>query len=194
MFVWSLKAPRKRLVLWAILLAVLIGIVGAVVYNKSHTKDIAQCENGKYELKAQNNSERVQFLSQFGWHVQAEPLAVTEVTIPSVFNDTYEKYNEIQKQQGLDLSHYKEKNCHKFSYTVLNYPKRGHGVIANVLVLDNKVIGGDISSVELDGFCHGFVMPKPSEIEQTVQTCTEARTTQRQTLSPDPAMPAAPVD
>lgn len=31
--------------------------------------------------------------------------------------------------------------------------------MANLLVLDGRVIGGDICSVELNGFIHGFVNP-----------------------------------
>ena len=41
------------------------------------------------------------------------------------------------------------------SYTHL----KDSGVVANLLVLDGRVIGGDICSVELNGFIHGFVNP-----------------------------------
>ena len=37
-----------------------------------------------------------------------------------------------------------------------NYPGQAEGVRANILVYKNKVIGGDVCSVELDGFMHGF--------------------------------------
>ena len=58
--------------------------------------------NQKYSLKAETNDERIGFLQQFGWTVNAEPIEISEVTIPRTFNEVYEKYNEIQKQQGMD--------------------------------------------------------------------------------------------
>ena len=68
----------------------------------------------------------------------------------------FEKYNEIQKQQGCDLSKYAGKRCKRYTYVIENYPGQAEGVRANILVYKNKVIGGDVCSVELDGFMHGF--------------------------------------
>ena len=82
-----------------------------------------------------------------------------DVLLPSSFNDTYEKYNQIQKEQGLDLLKYAGATCQRYTYEVTNYPGKDSGVVANLLVLDGRVIGGDICSVELNGFIHGFVNP-----------------------------------
>ena len=45
-----------------------------------------------------------------------------------------------------------------WTYTVKNYEgyENQECIHANILVYDGKVIGGDICSVELDGFMHGF--------------------------------------
>ncbi len=84
---------------------------------------------------------------------------VAEVIIPSEFDDTYKAYNEIQKKQGFDLEKYKGSGVKRWTYEIKNYPgyAEDSGCIrANMLVCDGKVIGGDICSVELDGFMHGF--------------------------------------
>ena len=60
------------------------------------------------------------------------------------------------RQQGCDLSKYAGKRCKRYTYVIENYPGQAEGVRANILVYKNKVIGGDVCSVELDGFMHGF--------------------------------------
>lgn len=75
------------------------------------------------------------------------------------FDETFESYNELQKLQGMDLSRYKGQRAKRYTYTVLNYPGQEEGVQANVLVLNDTIIGGDVSSVAIDGFMHGFAIP-----------------------------------
>ena len=79
----------------------------------------------KYSLTAGDSDQRIAFLKQFGWDVEEEPVEVTEVVIPETFNSVYEQYNEIQKQQGLDLSKFGGVTCKKWVYQVTNYPKPG---------------------------------------------------------------------
>ena len=111
----------------------------------------------KYSLTAGDADERVAFLRQFGWEVEPEPVEVTEVVIPQEFGEVYQKYNELQKQQGLDLSRFAGKTCKRWVYRVVNYPEPGESVRATLLIADGRVIGGDLSSVALDGFMVGFL-------------------------------------
>ncbi len=156
MFVFSIKTSRRKLILQFILIVILIIILGLIFAKFNFSNKEASCQIGKYNLSAKNNSERIDFLSQFGWEVSPEPTEITDVIIPAEFNTTYEKYNDIQKEQGLDLSKYKEKSCTRYTYQILNYKDSPNGVRANLIVLNNKVIGGDISSINLNGFIHGF--------------------------------------
>ena len=105
---------------------------------------------------SETNEQRISFLETFGWEVEGEEDEIVEVKIPQEFDDVFEKYNEIQKQQGCDLSKYAGKRCKRYTYVIENYPGQAEGVRANILVYKNKVIGGDVCSVELDGFMHGF--------------------------------------
>lgn len=209
MFIYSFKSPKRKVVISTILL---IGVVflGFCFFRKSSNNAVAFSSMGKYSTKAKSNADRVEFLFQFGWEVTNEPLEVCEVVIPSKFNQTYENYNNIQKEQGLDLSKFSGMSCKRYTYEVLNYENACHGVRANLLVLNDKIIGGDICSIELNGFMHGFVKP---ELEDNVATINQSKntiklpeknqnerteetteTTYRESLDPDQNMPDAPTD
>ena len=163
-----------------------------------------------------DNASRIQFLGQFGWETSPEPVEITDVMIPVDFNDTYQEYNKIQMIQGLDLSKYAGKTCKRWTYEITNYPSAEKTVRANLLILNNRVIGGDICSVQMDGFLHGFVYEKgmlsPSSSQPAPENSSEAAgsavesvpeepssaavesSTERETLALDPDMPEAPVD
>ena len=91
-----------------------------------------------------------------------EPVEVCEVIIPAEFDETYTKYNEIQKGQGFDLSAYAGMRVKRWTYSVKNYTgyENQNCIRINMLVYEGLVIGGDVCSIELNGFMHGFSMPK----------------------------------
>lgn len=208
MFVVSMKTSKKKIVLFAgIVVMVVAGCL--LLFGIKGDESNAVSAMGKYNISASDNAQRLSFLSQFGWEVKEEPLEICEIVLPSEFNDTYQKYNEIQKQQGLDLGRYAGKSCKRWTYEVVNYPDKPQGVRANLLIMDGKVIGGDVASTELDGFMHGFVKPEAlsnatessqsqlassAQPEASSQTFPVESSTERETLAPDPNMPEAPVD
>lgn len=104
------------------------------------------------------SSQVLSFISSFGWEVDEEPDEVREVIIPAEFDDVYENYNAIQLKQGYDLRNYAGERVKRWTYTVRNYPDYTDTdcIKINVLVFDGEVIGGDVCSVRLDGFMHGF--------------------------------------
>lgn len=75
-----------------------------------------------------------------------------EVTIPTVFNDVYNRYNDIQKKQDFDLSKYKGKTVTLYTYSITNY-KNNKNVIADLMVYDGVLIGADLCDTSAkDGF------------------------------------------
>ena len=68
--------------------------------------------------QASNASERAAFLSQFGWEIEEDPVEVAEVINPAEFDRGYEKYNEIQKAQNLDLTPYAGKRAKRWTYNI----------------------------------------------------------------------------
>lgn len=200
MFVFSYKTSKKKIIAF-IAAAILIPMFLLLMFKMISPSNTANAPSGKYSLLANSDEERNSFFSQFGWNIKEKPVEISDVIIPDFFNDAYENYNEIQKKQGLDLSKHKGKNCKKFIYEVLNYPEKSRGVRATIIVLDGKVIAGDIGSVEMNGFTEGFSNPNilkqtNADVDKPIKKPTEkpTRSTERETLAPDPKMPQAPTD
>ena len=164
MFVFSFKANKPKLII-ALCVVICVLIAGTLALG-GRKKPVVNDKVINY--KANTPSECITILSQFGWTVNEEPVEVREVIIPSEFNDTYEAYNVIQKNQGLDLEPYKGFRAKKWIFEVKNYPEypADSGYIrATLLVYDGAVIGGDISSIEQNGFIQGFEFPNVSSRE-----------------------------
>ena len=98
-----------------------------------------------------------------GWEVGEEPEEIREVVIPQEFDETYQQYNQLQEEQGFDLERYRGQRAKVYTYQILNYPDRPEGIVAHLLIWDWKVIGGDVCSVELDGFMQGLEQPDFSQ-------------------------------
>ena len=110
-------------------------------------------------LLATNEQERLAFISHYGWEVDKDAVEIQEIVIPEVFDDVYENYNEIQLEQGFNLTKYAGQRVKRWTYIVRNYPDTSPEedyIRLNLLVSDGVIIGGDVCSVKLDGFMHGF--------------------------------------
>ena len=161
MFVLSVNSKKLRAVAVILLLVVLASICTAVsrVQLKKLNVQSVESKSDSINFKAENNQERLKFISQFGWEVETEPIEVSEVIIPQEFDDVYNKYNEIQLQQNCDLRDYSGERVKRWTYVIKNYPgysEKETCVRINLLVFDGMVIGGDVSSTELSGFMHTF--------------------------------------
>ena len=106
--------------------------------------------------KIKTAEDRIAFLSQFGYTVETEAIEETEVVIPKEFDKVFAAYNELQKAEGLDLGRYKGKKLMRYTYRVTNYPGYDKEVYASLLVYKNKVVGGDVCSLDPSGFAHGL--------------------------------------
>lgn len=165
MFIVSIKGSKLKKIIAVGLVAVFAVIGGIISVSNEKSKPVSAI--GGVSLKAGTSEERAAFFSQFGWQVNETPIEIKEVVIPTEFDETYTKYNEIQKSQSLDLERYKGVRVKHFTYEILNYPGYSSdcGLIhGNILVYDNTVIGGDVCSVELGGFMHTFTLPKSDAV------------------------------
>ena len=156
MFIYSVRASTVKffsvLALSVITLIVLITLIPTYDSAEEAFKD---GENITYS-GVKTNEDRINFLSQFGWTVESEPTEEAEVTIPSEFDRVMASYNELQKQQGLNLEKYKRKKVTRYTYVVTNYPDYTGVIYANILVYRGKVIAGDICTADSSGFTHGL--------------------------------------
>lgn len=155
MFVWSFRMSKRELIIIGIGIAAFVITAFLLLFPGGSSSASALIDAG-YSLSADGADSRIEFLSQFGWQCDAEPAAVKEIIIPAKFSDVYAEYNELQKEQGFDLQQYSGRRAKLWTYRVLNYPGGVSDVVANILIIDGTVIGGDISSTLLDGFTHGF--------------------------------------
>ena len=121
MFIYSLKASTiKFFAVVCIALATLITLI-AFIPVAAVNDDAAVSANADIDYSGiKSNEDRVRFLAQFGWQVKPEAIESIEVTIPDEFDKIFTAYNEIQKQQGLDLTKYKKKNVTRYTYEITN--------------------------------------------------------------------------
>ena len=69
----------------------------------------------------------------------------------------YSDYNEVQMNQGFDLTEYKGRKVTLYTYTIKNYEKAKEGIVADMLVCDGVLIGGDLCNTSAEnGFLVGF--------------------------------------
>jgi hypothetical protein len=103
-----------------------------------------------------SSQERAEFLMECGWAVDVQTEQEQDIHIPERFNDLYDSYNDLQLQQGYDLTPYAGQDCTMYTYTVTNYPDPSQTVLADLYVYKNRIIGGDVHSTNLDGFMIGI--------------------------------------
>lgn len=181
MFVYSVKTSKAKIITLVLALA---AIIAAAVFIMSIEKEPA-ANDSAVSYKAENAAERAAFLSQFGWKISEDPAEISEVIIPADFDAGYLEYAEMNKAQGLDLEPYKGMRAKRWTYDILNYPglENQDGVQANLLIFEGRVIGGDICSLDLGGFMHGFDFPSVpqttapplSVTEIPIETTTQAK-------------------
>ncbi len=175
MIVFTTKITRRKIVSGILALCIIVCSAFVVMRDGNNVDTVSVPEETKniHEgKKLKTNEERVALLGEYGWTVENEPIEFMEVKIPEVFDGVYNDYNEIQKRQGMDLSDYSGKRVMRYTYKVTNHPSGEEGIVANMIVYKNKLIGGDVCSPKLGGFMHG--LSESSEtLEQTPPENTE---------------------
>ncbi len=157
MFVRSIHMSTLRLISIAAL--AVLAIVALVLFIPSNDTSVISEVANSTEIrfdKIKTDSDRINFLSQFGYTVDATPIESVEVTIPKDFDKVFAAYNELQKKEGLDLGRYKGKTATRYTYKVTNYSGYDDTVYANLILYKNKVIGADVCSANPNGFAHGL--------------------------------------
>ena len=150
MFVVTLKWNKKLALIIIIAVAVLLCALVLAIGNSDKE------DSPEPTATVKSNDDRVQFLQSLGWEVNPEPVGQKDIVIPREFSKVYEAYNKLQKSQGYDLSEYCGLQAKVYTYSITNYTGYVGDVVAEIYVINNKIIGGDIHSLALDGFMHGL--------------------------------------
>ena len=158
MFVVSLSSKRIKNIFTLLFVACIV-FVGIAIIVMSCSKNLSNNETLSVNNSGENMEQLMDYVSSLGWEVSPEPDEVREIVIPSEFDEVYENYNELQLSQGYDLKQYAGERAKNWTFTVLNYPgyENEDFIKINILVCNGRIIGGDVCSVELNGFMHGFI-------------------------------------
>lgn len=161
MFIFSVRSPKFKKIA-AVLAVILACVILFCAFRGCMAPSEDECSSGKeasIDMAAADAAGRLKFIKNLGWTVDEKSAEVCEVLIPAEFDEVYSEYNKIQTAQGTDLAPYAGEKVKKWTYDVTNYDgyAADSGCIKlNLLILDGKVIGGDVCSVELDGFMQSF--------------------------------------
>ena len=153
MLIMTTKVDKRKLFLAAA--AIIAAIAALVLLGSGETSQPTAAMTTA--PAADTNDARVKFLTDLGWEVTASPAESTEVRIPKSSDQVFDRYNELQKSQGFDLSRYAGKKVMRYVYKINNYPNAQEPVYATLLVYKDKIIGGDITDTTPGGKVQGFV-------------------------------------
>ena len=146
MFVMTAKLNKKKITAILLALVLIIAVVAVAV----------SAIGGKQGGKIRDSDDAAAYLESLGWQVSPQPLEVQDIVIPRRFNGVYETYIELQRRQGFKLEEYGGMSATRYSFTVLNYPGGGEGMVADIVVYGGEIIAGDVQSTAIDGFMEGL--------------------------------------
>ena len=149
MLIMTTKVDKRKLLI--ALAAVLAAIAGLLLLGRDDAQPTANL------TAADTNDQRVKFLTDLGWEVTASPAEATEVRIPREADEVFSRYNELQKNQGYDLTKYAGKKVMRYVYQINNFPDAKEPVYATLLVYKDRIIGGDITDTTPGGRVQGLV-------------------------------------
>ena len=145
MVVMTAKLSRKKLLVAAVAALLIVVLVFCL-------RNPGQAPDGETQVQS-----RTAFLSSFGYSVDGESEQVQTVRIPTEPSEVFDRYNELQKSQGYDLSALSGKNVTRYVYRLEDC---GEGEwYATVLEYRGKIVGGDVSDSAPGGRMHGFAKP-----------------------------------
>ena len=159
MLVMTAKVDKKKIAI--VLAAVIVLVAGLIMLFGGEDSTPTASTN------VSNNDARVAFLKSFGWDVTTSPTESSQVRIPSESSEVFDRYNQLQKSQGYDLSSYAGKTVMRYVYKINNYPNATEPVYATLLVYKNQIIGGDVTDTAAKGVVRGFKMPQSGTVTPT---------------------------
>lgn len=162
MLIFTAKLQRKRIKLGLIafvavclLLALYAGFHNH--WNASPSSTVSA--NATSVTTVKNNGDRIAYLSQYGWAVSPEPLAIEKMEIPTVFDSSFDRYLAIQEEEGFSPKDYAGKLAKRYTYAITNYPNGEDDMMVSILVYQQKVSAGEVFSSATGEILHGLSMP-----------------------------------
>ena len=156
MLIMTTKVDKRKLLIAAV--AAVAAIALLMVLGGGDSAPTASMSTAP---AADTNDARVKFLTDLGWEVTPSPTETGEVRIPKAGDEVFDRYNELQRAQGYDLTKYAGKKVMRYVYRINNFPEAKEPVYATVLVYKDRIIGGDITDTTPGGRVQGFAPSEP---------------------------------
>ena len=156
MLIMTAKVDKKIILIAVGALVIALAVLFALFGTGSTPEDQ---ETAATTPQAGSNDDRVKFLTDLGWDVTASPTESMKVKIPSETTEVFDRYNNLQKSMGYDLSKFAGKTVMRYVYQINNFPGATEPVYATLLVYKDKIIGGDVTNTAPGGQIQGFQMP-----------------------------------
>lgn len=99
------------------------------------------------EAEGSVNAMRVGYIERLGYSVDDTAISVKKTLIPQSFTDVYKRYNELQREAGFELLNYCGREVTVYTYRLTDL----EDTVVNLMVSGGVIIGGDVSSVRIDG-------------------------------------------
>ena len=140
MFVYSMRASTLKF--FGVTTLALVALVALLIFIPAAEPVLSDgvlevSESIRYD-GIKTADDRLTFLRQFGIEVDPTPVEEVEVTVPAEFDKVYRSYNELQKEQGFDLTKYLKKDVMRYTYRVTNYEGYDGEVYVNLLVYKRR--------------------------------------------------------
>lgn len=133
---------KSLIIMFAILAAAIFLVKSTVGYVSAALGSVTQ-------------EDAAAFLEDCGWKLKADSVTSEEIVIPAEFSEVYERYNNLQKKQGYDLSAYRGETVTRYTFQVLNFTEYDgtpcDNAEAHLLVCGGEIIGGDVCSLSISG-------------------------------------------
>ena len=149
MFVYSLRASTLKL--FAVMIVSLGCILCLALFVPSYGEAAAAGNTTVYE-GIRTESDRTALLARLGYTVKGAPIEEVSFTLPEEFDSALAGYNELQKEQGLDLSRYKKKTLSRYTYELASYEGYEGTVYVNLILFHDRVVAADICSADPSAF------------------------------------------
>ncbi len=146
---WCKKT--KYTLISLVCVVVLVSVLIATLCTAEETIDI---NNKEYYRVVKTEADAKAFVNQF--YEAGELYGVNQKVVPQEFNDIYTIYNELQKKQGLDLEKYKGEESTIYTYKLKDKVIEDNDSYMCVMVCDERVIGGHITTFVKDSPMYTF--------------------------------------
>ena len=157
MFVYSFKASSLKAILAVSLCVLAVAAAIILLPEAGSSLNVNKIEGMKElsRINAGREKGRLEYFEALGYKVNEKAVSSNSEKLPKTLDAVTEKYNELQRSQGFDLSSYCGKKLDSYTYEVIAFPDGELAdktkCLATLIVYKGKVVGADLSFPEAEG-------------------------------------------